>query len=143
VTYEALWVPDLLRGATIEAVGDRFEGDVLGDDPKGAWDRAATAELTAMQAVEPRRTVHLSGRDAPADEYAFERMLDLLIHGWDLMRGIGATGSLDAEAVDFCYPRLAPHEELLKQTGLFGRKVVPPPGADVETRLLALLGRVA
>jgi uncharacterized protein (TIGR03083 family) len=34
VTVEDLWVPPLLRGATIEEIGDRFDGDQLGDDPK-------------------------------------------------------------------------------------------------------------
>ena len=35
MTYENLWTVPLMEGATIEEVGDRFEGDVLGEDPIG------------------------------------------------------------------------------------------------------------
>ena len=35
VTCENLWTVPLMEGATIEEVGDRFEGDVLGEDPIG------------------------------------------------------------------------------------------------------------
>ena len=47
VTGEALWAPPLMNGATIEEVGDRFDGDVLGDDPKARW-RAAADEARAI-----------------------------------------------------------------------------------------------
>ena len=32
----------LLRGDTLDAVGDRYDGDVLGSDPVQTWDKAAT-----------------------------------------------------------------------------------------------------
>ncbi|HEY0869487.1 MAG TPA: maleylpyruvate isomerase N-terminal domain-containing protein, partial [Acidothermaceae bacterium] len=41
VTSEHLWVPHLLRGETIAQVGSRYDGDVLGDDPVYAWERAS------------------------------------------------------------------------------------------------------
>ena len=34
--YEQRWVPSVCEGLTIEEVGDRFEGDLLGDD-SAAW----------------------------------------------------------------------------------------------------------
>ena len=37
VVYEDLWAPHLARGETVEQVGDRYEGDQLGSDPKAAW----------------------------------------------------------------------------------------------------------
>jgi hypothetical protein len=43
---EQLWVPLLLGGATVEQVGDRFDGDNLGDDPKTAWSLAITGRGT-------------------------------------------------------------------------------------------------
>ena len=33
VAGEDLWTAPLLEGSTIEEVGDRFDGDLLGDDP--------------------------------------------------------------------------------------------------------------
>src|SRR4051794_14689604 len=64
---EQLWVPPLLSGATIADVGDRFDGDVLGDDPVAAWDSASSGARQAWD--EPgvtERTVHLSYGDVPA-----------------------------------------------------------------------------
>ena len=43
VAGEDLWAPPLLAGSTIAEVGDRFDGDVLGADPKAAWSAAIPA----------------------------------------------------------------------------------------------------
>src|SRR5262245_47082863 len=48
VTYEHRWVPPLLAGATLEEVGDRFDGDLLGSDPKA---NAMQAALRAREAI--------------------------------------------------------------------------------------------
>ena len=42
---EDLWAPPLLAGSTIAEVGDRFEGDVLGAEPKAAWTAASAAAV--------------------------------------------------------------------------------------------------
>src|SRR3954447_25950451 len=66
---EQLWVPRLLGGATLAEVGDSFDGDVLGEDPVGAWESASALARQAW--TEPGATdrlVHLSvGRSAAAD----------------------------------------------------------------------------
>ena len=36
IVYEDLWTVPLMEGATIAEVGDRYEGDLLGDDPLAA-----------------------------------------------------------------------------------------------------------
>jgi len=41
---EDLWAPPLLAGSTIAEVGDRFDGDVLGSEPKAAWTAASAVE---------------------------------------------------------------------------------------------------
>ena len=46
------------------------------------------------------RTVHLSFGDVTGEEYARQLVADLLIHGWDLARAIGADETLDADLVD-------------------------------------------
>jgi uncharacterized protein (TIGR03086 family) len=89
------------------------------------------------------RTVRLTRRELPAAEYAEEVFIDLLIHGWDLARAIGADEALDPEAVEIVYASMKPREEALKASGVFGGMVVPPDGADTQTQLLAVFGRVA
>ena len=105
VVGEDLWAPPLLAGSTIAEVGDRFDGDVLGADPKAAWIAAsagavrAVAEQGAMD-----RIVHLSFGDFPGREYALQLFADHLIHAWDLARAIGADERLDAGLVASCGP---------------------------------------
>jgi len=46
------WVPDLLSGRTIDEVGrDRFDGDLLGDDPRASITRIAGAAMAAAREV--------------------------------------------------------------------------------------------
>ena len=144
LVYEDRWTVPLMRGQTIEQVGDRFDGDLLGDEPVPAWEEASQGALAAMQ--EPgamERTVHLSFGDHPGEEYAWQLFVDHLIHAWDLARGIGADERLDPELVEVCYERSKPQEDALKSFGVYGDKVEPPPDADPQTRLLAVYGRVA
>jgi uncharacterized protein (TIGR03083 family) len=48
VTYENLWTVPLMEGATIEEVGDRFDGDVLGEDAIGAALMAARNAVSSV-----------------------------------------------------------------------------------------------
>jgi uncharacterized protein (TIGR03086 family) len=143
LVFENLWMPPLLDGKTIADVGDSLEGDLLGADPKAAWDRSASEVGVAVRAVPLDRIVHLSYGDVPAEHYISEVFTDLAIHGWDLARAIGADETIDPEIVELLHSRFKPREDDLKASGLFGPKVVPPPGADKQTELLAVFGRVA
>jgi hypothetical protein len=71
LVYEHLWTPHMVTGKTLDEVGHRFEGDVLGSDPQAAWGHAtAGAEdaLRAPAALEGR--VHTSIGRIPTREYA-------------------------------------------------------------------------
>src|SRR5258707_8725034 len=48
VTVEQLWVPPLVRGSSVVDVGDRFDGDQLGDDPRANWDSAVEGSRGAF-----------------------------------------------------------------------------------------------
>ncbi len=144
VTSEALWAPHLLAGKTIEEAGDSFDGDVLGSDPVGAWSIAAKEEREAVQDQGIlERKVHLSRGPTAASTYLGELLNDHVVHAWDLARGIGADETLDADLVEVIYAVAAPMEDDLKASGLFGDRVEPPAGADTQTKMLAVFGRVA
>src|SRR5438093_13714711 len=58
---EHRWTPEIFAGRTVAEVGDRFDGDLLGDDPLGAWREAAAEAVTAVSGEGAMtRTVHLS-----------------------------------------------------------------------------------
>ena len=141
---EIRWMVPLFEGKSVADVGDSLSGDLLGDDPVGAWDRAADAVIATVDAPGAMDiTIHLSRRDLTGAGYAQEVFTDLAIHGWDLARAIGADETIDADIVEVVDGIMRPIVADLKSSGVFGPVVTPPEGADAQTQLLALLGRVA
>lgn len=140
MTSEHLWAPRLLAGETIEAVGDDYDGDVLGDDPVAAWDRAASGSREAWAGADDATTVHLSSGDTPAGEYAEQVLLDLTVHAWDL--GVGAGLDVDAGVVTQAVLHVLGH---VRSSGVVGRSPFGPEVAtssdDPQEQLVALLGR--
>lgn len=142
IVNEMLWAPPLLAGRTIAEVGDRFDGDVLGADPRSAWEAAAAEALAAVRTPGSLdSTVHLSFGDNPGHEYVWQLTSDLTIHAWDLARGAGQDDTLPAPLVTAVLGRVEPAAEQLAASGVFGTPVEVPFGADDQTRLLGLVGR--
>jgi uncharacterized protein (TIGR03086 family) len=141
---ENRWTPPLLAGATIDQVGDRFSGDLLGADPFGAWDESSTEAARAVQedgAME--RTVHLSFGDVSGEEYVLQLFGDHLIHAWDLARAIGADERLHPELVSPCMKWFAEREALYRAAGAIGKRPDISAEAGPQTVLLAMYGRRA
>ena len=144
VVSELLWMPPLFEGKTIAEVGDRFDGDVLGDDPAGIFTAAATAAAAVAEEQGAReRTVHLSFGDVPGAEYLGQLTTDLVIHSWDLARASGLDERLDEGLVAAVQAFLEPQAEMWRGAGAFGSRVDVPSNADAQTRLLALAGRAS
>ncbi|WP_256987976.1 TIGR03086 family metal-binding protein [Streptomyces sp. BR123] len=143
VTGEQLWIPPLVtEGSTVADVGDRFAGDVLGEDPVAAWEQAADAAHAAFAAPGAlERTVALSYGPAKAAAYCAELTADCVVHTWDLARGIGADDRLPGDLVEFSLKEVMPYADGLAAGGMFAPPLEIPPGADAQTRLLALVGR--
>ncbi|MEI5097610.1 TIGR03086 family metal-binding protein [Streptomyces sp. PmtG] len=142
LTAEQLWVPPLLEGATLESVGEAFDGDQLGPDPLASWDTAAGASRAAFRAPGAlTRTVHLSYGDSTARDYCAQMVTDLVVHAWDLARATGSDEHLPDDLVALAAREVAPYAADLAKSGLFAPAVAPPPGADAQTALLCLLGR--
>lgn len=140
---ESLWVPPIMAGETVASVGDRFDGDVLGAHPARAWAATVDPADTAMEdegAME--RIVHLSFGDLPGAEYAKQRIVDLVVHAWDLARATGQPEELAPDLVEAC---LAWGEEwkpiLSAASAYFDPPIASREDADPQTRLLNLFGR--
>ena len=50
LVYENRWTVPLIGGSTIAEVGDRYEGDLLGEAPKAAWDESSAEAVRAVGA---------------------------------------------------------------------------------------------
>jgi uncharacterized protein (TIGR03086 family) len=144
LVYENRWTVPLMEGSTLAEVGDRYEGDLLGDRPKAAWEESAKEAVAAVGAEGAlERTVDLSSGPTAAREYVHQLFADHLIHAWDLARAIGADQRLDPELVDACAAWFASMEDRYRAVGAIGPRPELPPGADAQTSLLAAFGRTA
>ncbi|MGW3007817.1 TIGR03086 family metal-binding protein [Streptomyces sp. NPDC001219] len=143
LTAEQLWVPRLVRdGAAVTDVGADYDGDVLGDDPAGAWDRAAVAAVAAFaERGALVRPVQLSYGAVPAAGYCTQMTADAVVHTWDLSRAIGADERLPGPLATAALREVEPYAPGLAASGLFAPAVEAPADADDLTRLLCLLGR--
>ena len=137
-----LWAAELAAGRTIDDVGDRLDGDVLGADPVGAYRDSAAAAAAAFEAPGALDApCAVSYGPVPGWVYAGHRLVDVLVHGWDLAVATGQDSTLDPDLVGVCLDIVVPQAAMLRSTGSFGGDVEIPPDADPQTRLLALLGR--
>jgi uncharacterized protein (TIGR03086 family) len=142
VVVELLWVPLMLDGKTMAEVGDRFDGDVLGSNPRQVAVSAAAAALAAAsQPGAQERITHLSFGDFPASDYLGQITSDVIIHSWDLARGIGADDRFEAGLDAFVDDFLSPQVEAWRAAGAFGPAVEVDADASVQDRVLAATGR--
>ncbi|MBI2706434.1 MAG: TIGR03086 family protein [Actinobacteria bacterium] len=137
-----LWVGPLVGGQTIDEVGDRFDGDVIGDEPAKAYAESAAIASAAFRAEGAMAApVAVSYGPVPGSIYCGHRFIDVLVHGWDLAKATGHDTTLPPDLVLACIAVVKPQAELLTGSGAFGSKIAVDDGADPQTTLLAMLGR--
>ena len=142
VVGEELWAVPLLEGATIADVGDRFDGDLLGDDPVASSGEAAKGAIAAFAPGDAMdRTVHLSFGDTPASEYAWQLFADHLVHGWDLAVATGQQPLLPDASVAALAQWFDEREDMYRGGGAISERVDVAPDASPGDRLLARFGR--
>ena len=137
-----LWAAELAAGGTIEGVGSRLDGDLLGDDPAAAYAESAAAAAAVFGrpgALDAPCAV--SYGPVPGSVYAGHRFLDVLVHGWDLAVATGQDYTLDPQLMEACQQVIEPQLEAFRSAGALGPQVTVPADASAQTRFLALLGR--
>ena len=138
------WAEGLGSGKTIEEVGDRLDGDVLGDDPLSVYDDSAARAAAVFRvpgAMDAPCAV--SYGPVPGSVYCGHRFIDVLVHGWDVAKSTGQDTTLAPDLVEACWAVVEPQLEQLEASGAFGTEVDVGDDADLETKLLAVLGRHA
>lgn len=142
VVSEELWTVPLVDGATLESVGDRFDGDLLADDPAGVGRAAASEAAAAVDRRLPEAgTVQLSFGVVPIEEYVQQLSADHLVHSWDLAVATHQDASLDSELVRAVGDWFAEREEMYRDAGAVDPAM--PKDGDPQSALLAAFGRVA
>jgi uncharacterized protein (TIGR03086 family) len=134
------WFPNFLEAATGLVLA---RGPAPSEDPVAAWHvhtDAVQRLLDGPEAAVPFR--HPMVGEMPLPE-AVDRFYttDVFLHTWDLARATGQDERLDPETCAGLLAGMAPIEELLRSSGQYGPRVPVPGDADVQTRLLAFIGR--
>lgn len=139
---EERWVVPLLEGRTIAEVGDALDGDLLGPAPREAASSAGRAASAAM--AEPgamERTVHLSFGDFSGEDYAWQVLVDHVVHTWDLAAAIGHHRALDPGLVAATSGWWGGWESAYRGAGAVGPSLEVGPDASQQDRLIASFGR--
>jgi uncharacterized protein (TIGR03086 family) len=142
VVGEDRWTKPLVDGKTIADVGDAFDGDLLGVDPKGSAVAAADEALTAVAERLPAGgLVHLSYGEEDIAEYISQLTADHLIHGWDLAAATGQRRDLDPDLVAAVADWFRNREEIFRSSGLIGARQEFASAGNPQADLLIAFGR--
>jgi uncharacterized protein (TIGR03086 family) len=73
--------------------------------------------------------------------YAGHRLIDVLIHGWDVASATGQPTRIDPSLIEACWDVVRPQLSLLQGSGAFGVEGAVSADSDPQTSLLNALGR--
>jgi uncharacterized protein (TIGR03086 family) len=127
-----------VRGGESKALG-------ADEDPGRAWEEASRAmdEITGDPEARAKEIDGPAGKMPAGQIIGRFVTMDLLVHTWDLARAVGADERLDEDSVRHAYEALKPMDAMIRQPNVFGPKLEPPPGADLQKEFLYFLGRRA
>jgi uncharacterized protein (TIGR03086 family) len=140
VRHMVEWMPYMvLVPARVEMV----DAPSVDDDPVGAWlalDGALQSALDdpAKASQEFENVVGTFTVETGIDMFCTP---DVFLHSWDLARATGGDERLDPARVHDMLVGMEPMDEVLRQSGQFGPRVVVPDDADEQTKLIAFIGR--
>jgi uncharacterized protein (TIGR03086 family) len=121
------------------------ESPSVADDPLGAWTLARDAVQAALDDPAIAAQTFQGFFGETSFEQSVDRFLsmDLVVHGWDLARATGLDDRMDPDEVRRLAAEVPGFGEAARSPGVFGPELDAPAGADEQTRLLALVGRLA
>jgi uncharacterized protein (TIGR03086 family) len=135
------WFPSFLKaGAGVELPA----GPSVDEDPVAAW----TVHSDGVQALldDPATPGRLLTNQhigtLPLDR-AIDTFYtcDVFMHTWDLARATGQDERLDPAKCAELLEGMLPMDAVLRASGQYGPRVEVPADADVQTRLMAFIGR--
>ena len=135
------WFPAFLEsgaGVTLE------RGVTVDEDPVAAWQ----VHTDAVQALlDDPATAERTFSNPHTGEHPLDRAIDMFytgdvfMHTWDLARATGQDETLDPDKCAELLAGMEPIEDLMRSSGQYGPRVEVPADADVQTRMLAFIGR--
>ena len=142
--YDDAWVPDVLDGKTIRSVGHAHEPILATpqDQIKQTYAKNNAAAIEKVRSwTDLDRTVHLSYGDFSADDYLQHIISFRWLRCYDIAKLIGVDTKLPADFVQALWDEFGPVIGAYRKMGVFPAAVVVPKNSDLQTKLLALVGR--
>ena len=141
--YDDAWVPDMLTGRTMDEAGrEKFDGDLLGSDPVGAFAAIVEKACAAARDFDDLdMTVPLSFGDFSARHYFWQINQFRALRTHDIAKTIGAEATLPDDLVQGIWDEVSPNAEEWRAIGVFPAAVAVGEDAPLQDRLLGLTGR--
>jgi uncharacterized protein (TIGR03086 family) len=133
----------LLAGVGRDEARAKLTGDQLGDDPVDAVVDSALAQREGFAGAAPGQVLDGPKGDITAEAFLRFRLVDLVVHAWDLLRASGQDETLDPQVVDRLLDVVEPHLDEMLGFGAYGDGPSGTLPADTtsQLRLLDLFGR--
>jgi hypothetical protein len=144
--YDESWVPDVIAGRTAEEVGDRWAGDLAGDDVIAAYDRANDLATAAVRSAFPDGVVpadavaHFTYGDFPLVEGLVHIASYRAFQAWLIAKEVGIPFHLSPAVIEGSNRWIVPAAAQWREWQVLPPEIEPPAGADEETVLLCRLG---
>ena len=133
----------LLAGMDRDEARSALAGDQLGDDPLAAVAESARRQAEAFADAPAGQPVAGPAGQVPASAFLRFRLVDLVVHAWDLRRGAGLDEALDEPTVLALTTVVEPHLQQMLAYGAYGAGPSGALGDDAspQSRLLDWFGR--
>lgn len=139
--FDEAWVPDVLAGLSAEEVGDRWSGDLLGDDPIGSYRSIHAAATAAVNGeLDARSITHLSYGDFTTAEYLEHISIYRAFQAYSIGTFLGLDVEFEPRLIELLDELVLPQVEQWRGMGIFPPEVAAPAAADAQTLLLAKTG---
>lgn len=135
------WVPGVLNvGANIQLpLRDASE-----NDPAEDWKRfnSGLRSVLVQPTTASAEFAHPQAGTMPLG-VAIDMLItpDVFMHSWDLAQATNQPLELDADFASSLLTGMEGIDEMLRSSGQYGPRVIVPESADVQTRLMAFVGR--
>jgi len=133
----------LLVGVDRDEARTMLRSDQLGDDPVAAVVESARRQAQAFAATPLDQSVAGPNGNVPAAAYLRFRLVDLVVHAWDLLRAARLDETVDPRIVVGVLKLVEPHLDDMLAFGAYGAgpSGTLPPDASPQSRLLDWFGR--
>lgn len=141
-TYDDAWVRDVLAGKTKDEVGDKYDHLLTAADTVIQYDKYNSLAVSAVQHFSDLdKMVHLSYGDFSAHDYLQHIISFRGFRAHDIAKLIGSDTKMPDDLVQGLWDEFTPVIEGYRQMGIFPAAIPVSESADLQTKLLALVGR--